>query len=55
MKALLIFTLVLVVSILVIAMLPLAPIAHQILISMLAGNALMGLFFLLLMSGEYQD
>lgn len=52
MKALLITALTLVLSVVVIAILPLAPIAHQVLVAMLGGNALMALSFALLVSGE---
>jgi len=52
MKALLIVALTLVLSIVVVAMLPLAPVAHQILVAMLGGNALMALGFALLVNSE---
>ena len=52
MKSLLITSLVLVLAIVVVAMLPLAPIAQQIVVAMLGGNALMALSFALLVSGE---
>ncbi len=52
MKPLLIVALTLVLSVVVVALLPLAPVAHQILICMLGGNALMALAFALLVSGE---
>lgn len=52
MKSLLITALVLVLAVVVVAMLPLAPIAHQIVVAMLGGNALMALSFALLVSGE---
>jgi hypothetical protein len=52
MKSLLIASLILVLSVVVVAMLPLAPVAHQILVAMLGGNALMALSFALLVSGE---
>ena len=52
MKALLIIALVLVLSVVVVAMTPLAPVAQQILVVMLSGNALMALGFALLVSGE---
>jgi hypothetical protein len=52
MKSFLITSLVLVLGIVVVAMLPLAPIAHQILVVLLGGNALMALSFALLVSGE---